>query len=180
MHMVKILVGVIVFFVLLSCENIIRNKQLTGVVKEHSYKGFKVKDSLTLSIEKKNDTLFFEKFYKKLERSVKTIKLINNDSILVGENAIYHLIKYRTYSINSTEYTVYKYLFDEEGIDEEEDIFYTDEYGVIYSRLWWFEYGSSYEYDSISSMLVQLIVNDTTGFYKVKVAPPPSLHGNGE
>ncbi len=179
MQLVNFIGSAIVFLIFLSCEDINHNNQLIGVVRKHSYKGFDVKDTLTLSVKKENDSLFFVRCYKNLKHSIKTTRLINNDSILVGENAVYRLLKHKAYSINGKDYIVYKYLFDEEGKDEEEDIFFTEEYGVIYSRLWWFEFGSSYEYDSISTRLVRLITSDTTGFFKEIIAPPPPpLSGN--
>ncbi|MCG8581133.1 MAG: hypothetical protein MI866_14530 [Bacteroidales bacterium] len=112
---------------------------------------------------------------------MKVWKSYHNDSILVGQNVIFKLRKTRVYNINGANYTVYKYVYNDEQIsDEEEDVFFTDEYGVLYDRLWWFSYGSSYEYDSISTKLVEYITSDTTGFFKDKILPPPPELNNDD
>jgi hypothetical protein len=84
------------------------------------------------------------------------------------------IVDIKEFEVIHGRYKIYKFLFDdEESSDEEEVLFFCDEYGVILAR--WLDegLGTSFEYDKVSSGLVNQILNDTTGFYMEKIAPPP-------
>ncbi|WP_430817102.1 hypothetical protein [Carboxylicivirga sp. RSCT41] len=173
--MVKITQIIIIFLFMLSCAKIEnKNNLLIGYEKDHSHRGMSVVDTVRTQRIITGDSIFYVTQIPKKNHVMKVRKSYHNDSILVGQNVIFELHKTKVYKINGANYTVYKYVYnDEQSSDEEEDIFFTDEYGVLYDRLWWFSYGSSYEYDLISTKLVEYITSDTTGFFKEKILPPP-------
>ncbi len=178
MQLIKIVSGIFFILLIVSCN--IKNEkvnQLVGIEKQFSYKGFSITDTVLTHRLIKEDSIIYITRIPKKNHVMEVYKLMDVDSILKGEEATFRLIKSKNYNVDDVNYVVYKYLYDEIGIDEEEDVFFTKEYGIIYNRLWWFEYGSSYEYDSISTKLVRLITSDTTGFFKEIIAPPPPLSG---
>lgn len=95
-----------------------------------------------------------------------------NDSTLYHYNIEIPLIETKNYTINGKSYSIKKYFFDEEKSQDEESSYYFNEnYGllVLYNNGWSSLISTTY-YDSISYQLIDSILIDKTGFYKL---PPP-------
>lgn len=77
------------------------------------------------------------------------------------------LIATKSFPINNKDYKVLKYHYDKPGlVDEESSYFYHKDYGLLvcYNEGWQL-LSSSLEYDAISRVLIDSILNDRTGFY---------------
>ena len=128
-------------------------------------------DTTYLHKEIKNDTVKF--IYKKEDiTNISICKPIYNDSLILIYNHKCPLVDNKTFVINNREYTVFTY-YNDAYIDAEYSIFYNSEYGILGTfREIRRTLLTSWEYDTISKVLIDSIINNLSNF---KSIPPPEL-----
>ena len=99
----------------------------------------KILDTLSFEIVKTEKTINYtyksiaKKSYYKSEILIK--KQLKNDSILIFDGEKCRLIDTVVFKFDNKEVVVYKYLYDLiNSIDEEEEYYFTKEYGLIYQK----------------------------------------------
>lgn len=104
-------------------------------------------------------------------------KNLKNDSYISIYGAKCPLVSTKNITIDKNTYKINKYYYDiENSQDEETSFFINDTYGLLIDyNDGWLDLIFTIEYDSISKILIDRILIDTTGFYKRFVPPPPSL-----
>lgn len=134
-------------------------------------------DSLILRIDTINDTIMFNYLQGADTFRYSFSKLINNDAIihLLGTNC--SLVSEKTYIVSDEKYTVSKYFYDVENMyDEETSFFYHKKYGLLLGfNDGWMDLIFTLKYDNVSSALIDSIINDKTGFYRLIAPPPPPI-----
>ena len=128
-------------------------------------------DTLYMHKEIKNDTLDF--IYKKGGDTIISLcKPINNDSLFFVNDEKCKLVDNKTFVINNREYMVL--IYDGATNDAEFNVFYHSEYGILGKlRRPRRTLISSWEYDTISKVLIDSIISNLSNF--ITLPPPPEL-----
>jgi len=176
MKTLHIIIGLIIFQVFISCkQKQFENADKLVLLNSYSHDSIWKTDSLYLSKFISNDTLGF--FYKQGMDTLgySFFKSNYNDSSIYLYGLNCSLIATKTFKIKNKDFTVLKYYYDvENSIDEESSFFYQDNYGLLVCfNDGWLDLIFSMEYDNISRILIDSIINDRTGFYLRNIPPPP-------
>lgn len=160
----------------LGCYDCQTKTELKGLVIKHSYAGSVVIDTVYLEKELRNDSIIYRKTFKGQNRITQVRVHEQRRDVLDYMQGRSKVTNTKEFEGIYGQYRVYKFLFDEEASsDEEEVLFFCDKYGVIFARWLGEGMGTSFEYDEISTALVQQILTDTTDFYIDKIPPPPVI-----
>lgn len=176
MRRLNIIIGLIVLHVLLSCnQNKYENSNKLVLLNSYRHDSIWKTDSLYLTKSYVNDTLGF--FYKQGKDTLgySFFKLDNSDSSIFIYGLNCPFVSTRTFNIKNKDFTVLKYYYDEEhSADEESSFFYHKEYGILVCfNNGWSDLIFSMEHDNKSKILIDSIINDRTGFYRMNIPPPP-------
>lgn len=176
MKKTHITIGLILFGLLISCiSNQIES--VDKLVLKKSYRNDTIwkTDSLMINKSLENDTLRF--IYKqKLDTLAYSFsKSIKNDSSihLYGQNCF--LVSQKKFKIGNENIEISRYYYDvENSVDEESSFFYHKDYGILVCfNDGWSDLIFSVEHDNKSKILIDSIINDRTGFYRMNIPPPP-------
>jgi hypothetical protein len=159
---------------MISC-NIGKQSEIEEVVlNSFDNNNFWKSDSLKLSKNKVNDSEMYYYYYVGNDTQwFSFVKPINSDSSISIDKQFISLISEKTFNINGEPQRVLKYYYDDlESYDEETSFFYHQDYGflVIFND-GWLLLQHTFEYDSLSKLIIEKILLDKTGFYRM--APPP-------
>ena len=155
------------------------NKTKTNPKERHLviryYRNNKINNTDSLVLDKLvlNDTTTF--IYRNaadtLEFSFKKTNENDSSIFLLGHKC--PLVSSRSINIDDRAYYILKYYYDiENSYDEESSFFYNNDYGLLVG----FNYGwanliFSMQYDKVSELLVDSILNDSSGFYTRRIPP---------
>ncbi len=178
MKILHVIIGLIIFYTFTNCkEKRFEKADSLVFINSYRYDSVRKTDSLFLNKYVINDTLGF--IYK---QGVDTLgysffKSAFNDSSIFIYGLNCPLIAKKTFVIDNKDFTVLKYYYDIENSDDEESsFFYHENYGLLVCfNDGWLDLIFSIEYDNTSKVLIDSIINDRTGFYKIHVPPPPPL-----
>ena len=143
----------------------------------NTYRNNKIWKTDTLHLEKsiRNDTI--EYLYKIDNDTLiySFFKPADNDSSIVVYGLNCALVSQKAFTVGTDSYTIFKYHYDNGKLyNDESSLFYNKNYGLLVGyNDGWFELIFSMEYDSVSRVLIDSIINDRTGFYIRYVPPPP-------
>lgn len=98
---------------------------------------------------------------------ITVLKYTMIDSILPFSDPQGVEISKKDFDFNGKEYQIQKYLFDDKNSNDEENyIYFNNSYGVlIVYDAGWENIRTSYEYDTVTVELIDMICSDTTGFW---------------
>ena len=166
-------ISLFLFSMVLCCTRPIR---LTGVVKEYSHKGNFIVDTVIFEKKCDGDSIYYKEVFYNTGRMSLIKAHTKNRSKLYSSSGVSNLIKTKRFIVNNKNFKIYKYLYDEKGGSDEEEVFFFNEHYGLLLNFWLNEgFPRSSEYDDISTELVQQILADTTGFYMEKIPPPPLM-----
>ncbi len=178
LFMIRILFFGWVFLLIAGCENKhIENTKRLVLINSYSWDNkLSATDSIYLDQEIKNDTVSF--IYTNSEADTlmfSFFKPANHDSsiMLFGFNC--PLVAHKTFEVMGRKLKVLKYEYDRPNSwDEEADFFYQHDYGLLVGySVGWPKLAFTMDYDSISKILNDSIINDRSGFYSGYFPPLP-------
>ena len=148
----------------------------TLLIHGYRYNGtIKRTDTIFLNKKVNYDTLYF--IYKN-EMDTLGFSLwlnANSDTIMNIYGLNCPLVSTKVIQIDSINYKLCKYYYDiENSNDEETSFFYNENYGLLVGfNNGWGILSYTFEYDKISKILVDSILNDRSGFFQRYCPPPP-------
>lgn len=167
--------NLILILTLVSCSNL-RTEPSEKLVLLNHYHNDKIFRTDTISLAKltNNNTIKYLYKFQNDTLGFSFEKYALNDSSINLFNLRYPLISTKNIMVNGENFKIEKYFYDEkDAVDEESSYFYNDSYGflVIFND-GWSDLSFTLEYDSISKILIENILQDRTGFYMENIPPP--------
>lgn len=175
----------IIFFLLIlciGCASNHTNKKKQSIICyfeknelksiDTTYFELNITDTLTYYLYKKNSGSILEYI------SIKA----DDDSSLNYSGEKCKLLQQKPFYINGETFFVSKYLYDiENSHDEEAELFFHKKYGLLVIRdIGWYYDKYTFETDSVSTILIDSILEDLSGFYDYpeEENPPPIENNN--
>ncbi len=154
-----------------------RNERITAYIKHYKSDHFHKTDTIYLSISSRGKILNYNYSDSNFKDGFISFAIDKqNDSILMFYEHNCPLVATKNFEINGKQFLVKKYYYDiEDMIDEESSFLYHDKYGLLMDfNHGWSDLKFTIEYDETSAFLIDLILNDSSSFYRKSFRPIPS------
>lgn len=164
----------IIFASLISCNNL-KTDSAKRVVLLHHYPNETTYRTDTIYLDKlvNNDSIKY--LYKSKNKTLwfSFLKDAKNDTSIILLNVRCPLISTKEINVKGEKFEIKKYYYDNMmSNDEESSFFCNNKYGILLLfNEGWSNLKFTLEYDSISKILIENILQDKTGFYTGNILP---------
>lgn len=162
---------------IISCNNFKTDPADKVLALYHRYSNDTIYRTDSIHIDKLTNNKSIKYLYKYQNDILRfsILKDATNDSSIILDNVKCRLISTKEIMVKGARFEIKKYYFDDKNAwDEESSFFYNDNYGILLLfNEGWKNLKFSIEYDSISKILTENILQDTTRFYPGYIPSAP-------